>query len=141
MALASAEDIRLVQKNQAFCGSFSVPIAKLKFKFGSGVSYRTNQQKTKGILKQFKLVGCRQQDPENHIPALIPLHALPRGLRPAPENPLDFNPEDDIIYLCGRHRLEAAKQFLNPSNTRWVVDLYSDGWASPHALLYFVNNR
>jgi hypothetical protein len=81
MDFTSTEDLHLAQeRHRTFCGSFRIPISTLKFKTRSGTSSQVEQQKVRSILKQFNLVGCRHEEPEHRIPALIAPGVLPRGL-------------------------------------------------------------
>lgn len=80
---------------------------------------------------------CRRLDTRNHVPAIIDEQDLDCALRVSgislpinaqhefPE--LGFRPGYKLECLHGRHRIQAAKQALLPSDKWWTVDLYLAG--------------
>lgn len=83
---------------------------------------------------------CRRLDARNHVPAIIDQHHLDSALRVSEirEDVLFMNSQHNIPELIfwsgyqleclhGRHRIQAAKQVLSPSNKWWTVDLYLAG--------------
>lgn len=83
---------------------------------------------------------CRRLDTRNHVPAIIDEQDLACALRVSgilsemlpinaqhefPE--LSFWPGYQLECLHGRHRIQAAKQALLPSDKWWTVDIYLAG--------------
>ncbi len=92
------------------------------------------------ILKSSFQKDCRRLDRRNHIPAIIDQQSLEHALRLSeiseghlPKDSQHQIPElgfwagYQLDCLHGRHRAEAAKLALAPSDKWWTVDLYSAG--------------
>ena len=78
-------------------------------------------------MEVFKLAGCQRLEEGNHIPVLVDRLKLENlGLQESDKQgtPRYIVPNFDVVYLHGRHRVEAAKQFLHPDDRWWVVDVY-----------------
>lgn len=90
------------------------------------------------------LKDCRRLNTQNHVPAIINEQQLDCALRISgiaagvlpinaqhefPE--LGFWPGYQLECLHGRHRIQAAKQALLPSDKWWTVDLYLAGMTQP----------
>lgn len=128
----STKDLELFrEKSRTFCGSFRIPLDKLEYeKLPNNPRQRDGKNVTR-LLDVFCVEGCQPREPENHVPALISCSALPQASRPGGVNgsvfkePQWFIPESPLRVLHGRHRLEAARKFLERADRWWVVD--SDG--------------
>ncbi len=95
------------------------------------------------LLRVFRAEDCQRRDPENHVPALVSRSVLPQARRTGDgsghfEELQWFIPESPLRILHGRHRLEAARQFLEGSDRWWVVDLYSDGGKNQRRFLIYL---
>ena len=88
------------------------------------------------LANQTRRRCCLRLEPENHVPVLISrpaldallasLSGLEGKLKGCDEDLVLFEPEDPLPLLQGRHRIEAARQFLAPHDKWWVVDLFVD---------------
>jgi hypothetical protein len=87
--------------------------------------------------------GCRSEDLQNHIPAVIDQHQLDAALRasgitadrllansPGGYAEIDFPPDFRLECLHGRHRIRAAAETFPSRVKRWPVDLYLAGMVS-----------
>ena len=92
------------------------------------------------LLEIFRREGCRPQPVQNHILVLIHQSCLHTALeRPgidavAPITPpvedyrmLQLPVGTKLECLHGKHRIQAARDFLSPREKWWVADLYSSG--------------
>lgn len=148
-SISDTEKQYLVERNKALCGTFRVPLCKLKHE-GPDVNPRQLDQKNvKRLLNIFELEGCLRMEPENYIPALIPqslLSVIPKvagGLQDWAVEPSMFDPPKPLHCLHGIHRLEAARQHLSLSGKWWVVNLYVEehlGLSSRNSLRSESNN-
>lgn len=131
---------RLVQKEKRskYQGTAKIKISCLQFEAQSREQFLRpkNIQRLKRI---FATEGCHRFVPEHYIAALISQPDLEAAiqrsgtsqaalLRTVEEPPkleiLEFRP---LKFLHGRHRLQAASEYLSPDDDWWIVDLYSDG--------------
>jgi Protein of unknown function (DUF3723) len=124
----SARDLKnFREKSRAFCGTFKVPLEKLQYEDPPENPRQFDGKNAARLLDVFHMQGCHPRESDNHVPALISRSAVPEGpLSLDGDLPL-FNPDRPLIYLHGRHRLEAAHRFLTGNDRWWVVDLYSNG--------------
>jgi len=96
----------------------------------------------------FVTEGCRRLAAENHIPALISREDLEAAIHRSgttqsallhstdeepPELQLPFEP---LVYLHGRHRIQAAREFFVEGDDWWTVDLYLDSWSKNSSCRY-----
>lgn len=120
----------LLERNKALCGIFRIPLCKLKHE-GPDVNPRQLDLKNvQRLLNIFELEGCLRMEPDNYVPALIPRALLPTvpkvagGLADWMIEPPVFDPPESLYCLHGRHRIEAARQYLSLTGKWWVVYLY-----------------
>jgi hypothetical protein len=120
-----AKDLQIFwEKARAFCGSVKIPLDKLQPEALPENPRQFDEENAERLLRIFR-EDCQRWEPDNHVPVLISRSALPDG-------PLGdiLNPEYPLIYLHGRHRLEAASRFFNGNDRWWIADLYSDGMST-----------
>lgn len=126
------------ERNRVYKGRAKVEIRWLSFTDDWERGTRPLDPKNVARLaKIFDLEGCFRREPEHYVPALINLQALEEALTLANHNagelfavteePVSLPLSNSLICLHGRHRLEAAKQYLEVGDKWWVVDLYLDG--------------
>jgi hypothetical protein len=128
MESLSAKDFQIFrEKARAFCGTVKIPIDKLQHEELPDNPRQFDEENVARLLDVFHKEGCYRRESDNHVPALISRSGLPEGLIGADDDLQLFNPDRSLIYLHGRHRLEAGRRFLTGNDRWWVVDLYSDG--------------
>lgn len=114
------------EKSRAFCGSFKVPLDKLRAEDVPENPRQTDQSNIARLVDVFEKEGCWPLDPENHVEVLVSQQALEEE---APSKIGDFpyfNPSSPLEYLSGHHRIEAARRFLTGRDRWWIADLYLD---------------
>ena len=134
METLSTDDLQLFrEKSRTFCGSVKVHIDKLQHETIPTNPRQLDEKNVARLLKVFKDEQCLRLEPDHYISALVSRNTLPQVLRSGNighlflEEPQLFEPEHPLIYLHGRHRLEAAKKYLAANDKWWVVNLYADG--------------
>jgi len=125
------------ERNRAYKGRAKVQIRWLSFDDWVRGTRPLDPKNVARLVKIFNLEGCFRREPEHYVPALISPKALDVALTQAncnagelfavTEEPVSLELSNSLICLHGRHRLEAAKQYLDTEDKWWVVDLYSDG--------------
>ncbi|KAG9229518.1 hypothetical protein BJ875DRAFT_355158, partial [Amylocarpus encephaloides] len=108
---------------------------------------RPDPERIERVKRIFRREGCLPQHVEHHIPAVIDQCRLDAALEDArrkgrwkgivlPSNYATINSQDGypelefpggIECLRGRHRIEAGKVWLPPTEKWWIVDLYLSG--------------
>jgi hypothetical protein len=88
--------------------------------------------------------GCLRLDHDQFIPALVDDETLNRWLERSNisnADLLDFRRippllriDQPLLALDGKHRVEAARRFLDPFDRWWIVDLYSSALSDPNVL-------
>jgi hypothetical protein len=137
----SAADLQIFhEKSRAFCGSFKIPLHKLKHENPPKNPRQFDEKSVLMLTSRFFSEDCLRHEADNHVPALIAPHMLPesaqdsrvgRTLGNSVVKPQFFDPPELLVYLHGRHRLEAARRFFDEESEQWwIVDLYSDGLKS-----------
>jgi hypothetical protein len=128
MESLSTKDLEIFrEKARAFCGSVKIPLDKLRHEELPDNPRQLDDKNVARLLDVFQKRGCQPREPDNHVPALISRSALPEVRVRADGDFQLFDPDQPLTYLHGRHRLEAARQFLTGNERWWIVDLYSDG--------------
>ena len=134
METLSTDDLQLFrEKSRTFCGLVKVPIDKLHHETIPTNPRQFDNKNVARLLKVFEDNECLRLEPDHYVSALISRDALPQFLRSGNigdfilQEPQFFEPEHPLIYLHGRHRLEAAKKYLAANDKWWVVKLYADG--------------
>ena len=123
-------------KTQHFLGTARVPIGKLEFPQVPSLCREMNEKNVARLLHIFKLEGCLRLEAENHVsaiidPALSTNAVLKSGLdvntlSKSSEPRLLPNPDFNVACLNGRHRVAAARRFLDPYDDWWTVDFYDN---------------
>lgn len=115
-----------------------IKISGLTFESGDITGGRRLEPKNvTRLVKRLRQEGCLRRDPQRYIAAIISrdvlLSALHRSNRElvdleAPGEPhfLDLG-KDTLQCLHGKHRIEAAKQCLDPFDDWWIINLYAPG--------------
>ena len=133
------EQIRFAEKQSCFRGSAKIHLKHLKCENVAKEDQRLflDPKNVARLVQIYKLEGCLRLDIEHHVPAIIKESELQKSLsisnvdgvdllkRGSPPE-LEFSDDVTLICLHGRHRLEAAKEFLLPGDRWWIVDLYSE---------------
>ena len=132
------------EKKAAFRGRAKVAISNLRFEDAYVHGTRPlDSSNIDRLEKIFELEGCLRLDPDHYVPAIINRDTFEKALRnsglqhdllnTSPDEPkwLNLDPQSYLTCLHGRHRLAAARRFLDPSERWWVVDIYSDGLLLP----------
>ena len=127
-----------LHKQSHFRGSAKITLQQLRFEGENVPGGRAlNYKNVDRLSTVFTSEGCLRLEPDHHIPVLIEQEKLDRALelsnvgqsdlldfRRVPPT-LSFDGLEPIFALHGRHRIEAARRFLDPFDQWWVVDLYS----------------
>ncbi len=133
METLSAKGLQIFrEKSRTFCGSFRISLDKLEYEKLPNNPRQLDEKNVARLLNVFRAEDCQPREPENHVPTLVSRSALPQDSRSGGvggvfEEPQWFLPKSPLRVLHGRHRLEAARKFLQGADRWWVVDLYSDG--------------
>lgn len=132
MDTLTAKDLQIFrEKSRAFCGSFKIPLDKLQHEDLPNNPRQLDKANVARLVNVFHDDECLRRDSDNYVPALINRSALPDGPIRVGDLPLFdlpfFEPSDKLVYLHGRHRLEAAREFFSGNDRWWIVNLYSDG--------------
>ena len=128
------------EKRAAFYGRAKVALSNLRFEDAYIHGTRPlDSSNVDRLAEIFELEGCLRLDPDHYVPAIINQNAftkalqisgLPQGLPTSSSDEpqwLSLDPQSYLTCLHGRHWLAAARRFLGPSESWWVVDIYSDG--------------
>lgn len=125
--LSTHQSDLLIEKNRVFCGSAKVRISQLAHEDLLTNPRQLDPKNVSRLRNVYILEGCHRLEPEHHVPALIDEAMLERALRDnnisqaslkSLAEPKLLALESDITYLQGRHRLEAAKEFLE-ADDKW----------------------
>ena len=99
-------------------------------------------KRVKRLIRDFKLVGCNNNDTAHAVPVLVDQASLDTALTQAnltlsslynleESSPiLQFPDAEKLRILYGDHRLEAAKRFLPANDRWWSVLLYDSSWSA-----------
>ncbi|KAH7364008.1 hypothetical protein BKA65DRAFT_532668 [Rhexocercosporidium sp. MPI-PUGE-AT-0058] len=149
-AQAAAEDSRRDTERRLICkGS-----ALVRFEFLRWNEYvkrneakrRPDQAHVERVKRIFRKAGCRPLEITHHIPAVVSQQQLDAALEDArrrgwkagilPSNYATINTPDGypelefpggIECLHGLHRIQAGKEWLQPTEKWWIVDIYLSG--------------
>ena len=111
--------------NDGKLGSFRVWIRDLTYEKPTEESRQLDQRNVLRLKNIYKTEGCHHDHPRNAVPALIDGETFKRVLR-NPDASRALMLHHPLTFLHGRHRVEAAKAFLDPLDSWWTVDLYPD---------------
>ena len=150
-AQANVEDSRLdTERRLIFKGS-----ALVRFEYLNWNEYikrneakrRPDQDHVDRVKRVFRKAGCRPLESIHHIPVVVSQQQLDAALAEArrrgrwkadalPSNYATINSQDGypelefpggIECLHGLHRVQAGKEWLQPAEKWWIVDLYLSG--------------
>jgi hypothetical protein len=126
------------ERQKCFYGSAKVDIGVLHFDRSS--PREIDDRNFQRLLCSFELTGCFQFDPQHHLPAVIQESTFRTAVASAASSAdavlsrdpsqwptLSFSTGFELQCLRGKHRIEAAKQYLPGSTRWWVIDFYSEG--------------
>ena len=129
----SVADLQIFyEKSRAFCGSFKIPLNKLRYENPPKNPRQFDEKSVLALLNRFNSPeSCLRHEADNHVPALIPRHMLPHssddpssGLGTSVIKPRLFEPPEPLIYLHGRHRLEAARRYFNKESENGGLSIF-----------------
>lgn len=144
-AQAHAEDLRFDTERRLICkGSALVRFEYLKW---NGATERPDPEHVEHVKRIFRKEGCRPLAVGHHILAVVDQRRLDAALEGARQrgrwttdglpssyatiDTQDGYPELDfpggIECLHGRHRVQAGREWLPPTEKWWIVDLYLSG--------------
>ena len=134
-----AEDVRLEAERQLkYMGTARVSLDV--FHFPRDQPRELDTKHVEFLKGCFRKEGCRPLEIRNRVPAVIEQHFLEAAIRSSgisarelltnqpngcPE--LVFPAGFQLQCLHGRHRIQAAREFLSPRDKWWAVDLYLSG--------------
>lgn len=133
-ALSAREESILHDKLANFKGTARIAIKHLAFPHPSR---QIDRKIIDQLLRDFEGEGCRPEEPDHRIPAIVDDLVLEAALEKIPMSVNAFKANSSnapILHLdqatleClhGQHRVLAAQEH-NPTNRWWMVDLYGDG--------------
>lgn len=132
-----------LERNVKYRGTARIRLDHLHFEWGEA---RELSRKNVERLKQlFRTETIQRLEPRNHIPAVVHEHDLDgavQGSKVSAETLLS-NPDGDfpmlkfprnfkLTCLHGRHRIQAARETLPPTDAWWTVDLYLTGMTTSY---------
>jgi hypothetical protein len=128
METLSKRDIQIIrEKSRAFRGSVRIPLEKLQHEDPPLNPRQQDDKNISRLVESFRRDGCYRLEPGNHVPVLISESELPKELSHDNEALPLYNPKKPLTFLHGRHRIEAAREFLTEGEQWWVVDVYCNG--------------
>ena len=130
------EDRLFLEKQSHFRGRAKILLRNLQFENENVEGGRKEDASNVGrLILVYESEGCFRLEYENSIPALVSEDVLVRWVQHSNVSNaelLDFRRappllevDEPLVALHGRHRVEAARRFLDPFDQWWVVDLYS----------------
>jgi hypothetical protein len=135
----AAQELRLyAERFVQYRGTARVRLDNLHFEWNEPRELsRKNVERLKEI---FRTENVHRLEPRNHIPAVVEEAELDAATRTSEvsaenllRNPDDgpplliFPPSHRVICLHGRHRIQAARETLPPTDAWWTVDFYLTG--------------
>ncbi|KAG9228681.1 hypothetical protein BJ875DRAFT_229273 [Amylocarpus encephaloides] len=101
----------------------------------------SNKRQADFLVDCFRKEGCHRLPFCNHVPVIIDQESLDAAMQrlgktadalltnnKVPDYPLlEFPTSFHLKCLHGRHRIEAGREFLDPGDDWWTVDLYLSG--------------
>lgn len=136
---AQLKDSRLeAEKRRTYKGSARISLDVLYFQWDE---HRDLDPKHVEYLKGcFKRDRCRRLEVRNHIDAVVDQPSLDVALRKSGVSArelltnqpngcpwLEFPKDFQLHCVHGQHRIQAAREFLLPTDKWWTVDLYTSG--------------
>lgn len=108
-------------------GCCKIWIRDLRYEESVEECRQLDQKNVNRLIGIYETEGCHRSHPHYRVPVLIDDDTFKRVSRGydldgcAPPQRLEY----PLTYLHGRHRLEAAKAYLDTRERWWTVDLYS----------------
>ena len=139
---AQIEDARLEgERRLKYKGTARINLAVLDFP--QNQTRKSNKTNVEFLVTCFRKEGCLRLPFRNHVPASIDQESLDVALQrqgrtaddlltndEVPDYPLlEFPAGFQIECLHGRDRVDAGREFLDPGEDWWTVDLYLSGEA------------
>lgn len=139
MSQAQALELKLHSEQCVqYRGTARVRLENLYFEWNQP---RELSRKNVDRLKEiFRIESIRRLEPRHHVPAAVDQSDLDAALRTSnvtaenllnnPDNDppvLKFPPLHRLTCLHGRHRIQAARETLDPTDAWWTVDFYLKG--------------
>jgi len=123
-----------------YCGRAKIYLTHLRFEEQHVAGARTlDRENVKRLVEVFHKEGCHRLEPENYVPAIVSREILLTALEQCKVSYndvldscrvpplLEIDSPLELLCLHGRHRIEAAREYLDVLEQWWVVDFYSDG--------------
>ena len=135
----SEQELRLeAERSVKYRGTARVRFEVLHFQWNEPRELsRKNVERLKEVFRTDKI---RRLEPRNHIPAVVDQSDLDDAIQASEisAESLLSNPDNDppvlrfptrhhLTCLHGRHRIQAARETLPPTDAWWTVDLYLAG--------------
>ncbi|KAL9042038.1 MAG: hypothetical protein Q9214_003906, partial [Letrouitia sp. 1 TL-2023] len=122
-----AERDLLREKAAKYCGAVKIWLHNLRPEEEPTKPRQADLKNIARLTRIFQLDGCFRCQPQNRVPVLIQNGARRANVSDEPEDLAFISLEqgEQLVYLHGYHRLQAAKEFFPPSDAWWVADLYS----------------
>jgi Protein of unknown function (DUF3723) len=125
--------LTLRDRHQGYQGRAKIRLRNLR---AEPTARDLDQDVVRELVQKFHLTKCRRLESENVIPAVLEPALLQRALaasnleRLEPSSTveppfLDLG-DDQITFLHGKHRIEAARRVLSRLDAYWIVELYTD---------------
>ncbi|KAL6242584.1 hypothetical protein RBB50_010230 [Rhinocladiella similis] len=132
----AAQELRLhAERVIQYRGTARVRLENLHFEWNE--PRELNRKNVERLKEIFRTENVHRLEPRNHIPAVVEeaeLDAATRASEVLAENLLSnpddgppwlkFPPSHRVSCLHGRHRIQAARETLPPTDAWWTVDLY-----------------
>ena len=129
----NAELSRLNVRKKALYGSHRISLPYLQPEDCPENPRQLDSENVARLIKNFELEGCLRLDPTHYVPALISREHFSSIAQDTATDPPTLTPCESLIYLHGRHRIEAARKLFHSSDWWCVVDLYCEGQFVYHA--------
>ena len=136
---SSEQELRIqAERHVKYRGTARVSLRVLPFQWDQ--SRELSRKNVERLKEVFRIDSVRRLDARNHIPAVIDSLDLDGAIlaskisaerllsNPDSDPPtLKFPAPHQLTCLHGRHRVQAARETLPPSDAWWTVDLYLAG--------------
>jgi len=122
-----------INKQSHFRGSAKVSLNNLQF---DELTRRLESKNVARLVRIFQYEGCLRLEREHHVPVIIDEVQLSYMCQQSGVEPGSLLTDALVILNCenitlrclhGQHRIAAAKEFLEPGDKWWIVDIYVQG--------------
>lgn len=107
----------ILRQEPNILASVKIPLDKICHEELPDNPRQSNENNVTRLLDFFLSEGCLRQYPKNYVPMLIARSAVTSGLRLGRESTC-LDPVHPVVYLDGRHRLEAARRYFPGKENR-----------------------